>query len=254
MTSTRCSARRRCGSSTRWASRAGATFSSPLIRTSSDYAVIEVNPRVSRSSALASKATGYPIARMAAKIAIGRRLDELANPVTRRTTAAFEPALDYVVVKILRWPFDKFSRADRTIGTQMKATGEVMAIDRSFEGALQKAVRSLETGATDLVWEDPGGPMRAFSSWSRGPTTFDCGQSWRHCGEEVGIDELHELSRIDRWFLYKPGKDRRDRAASRKRGLDPDLLWTAKRAGFSDQTIARLSRHAEPEVRCVREA
>ena len=116
---------------------------------SADYAVIEVNPRVSRSSALASKATGYPIARMAAKIAIGRRLDELMNPVTRRTTAAFEPALDYVVVKIPRWPFDKFSRADRTIGTQMKATGEVMAIDRSFQGALHKAMRSLESGAPD---------------------------------------------------------------------------------------------------------
>ncbi len=113
--------------------------------------MIEVNPRVSRSSALASKATGYPIARMAAKIAIGKRLDELINPVTGKTTAAFEPALDYCVVKIPRWPFDKFAKADRTIGTQMKATGEVMAIDRSFEGALQKAVRSLETNANDLA-------------------------------------------------------------------------------------------------------
>ncbi|HET7056379.1 MAG TPA: carbamoyl-phosphate synthase large subunit, partial [Thermomicrobiales bacterium] len=101
-----------------------------------EYAVIEVNPRVSRSSALASKATGYPIARMAAKIAIGKRLDEMVNKVTGKTTAAFEPALDYCVVKIPRWPFDKFTKADRTIGTQMKATGEVMAIDRSFEGAL----------------------------------------------------------------------------------------------------------------------
>ncbi|MGD9713002.1 MAG: carbamoyl-phosphate synthase large subunit, partial [Thermomicrobiales bacterium] len=119
------------------------------------YSVIEVNPRVSRSSALASKATGYPIARIAAKIAIGRRLDDLRNAVTGKTTAAFEPALDYVVVKIPRWPFDKFGRADRTIGTQMKATGEVMAVDRSFEGALQKAVRSLETDARDLAWEDP---------------------------------------------------------------------------------------------------
>ena len=109
-----------------------------------NYSVIEVNPRVSRSSALASKATGYPIARIAAKIAIGRRLDELTNVVTGKTTAAFEPALDYRVVKIPRWPFDKFSRADRTIGTQMKATGEVMAIDRSFQGALHKAIRSLE--------------------------------------------------------------------------------------------------------------
>ncbi|MDQ3167077.1 MAG: carbamoyl-phosphate synthase large subunit, partial [Chloroflexota bacterium] len=123
---------------------------------SMDYAVIEVNPRVSRSSALASKATGYPIARISAKIAVGRRLADLRNPITGQTTAAFEPALDYVVAKIPRWPFDKFSRADRTIGTQMKATGEAMAIDRSFEAAIQKAVRSLETPAADLAWEQPG--------------------------------------------------------------------------------------------------
>src|SRR5260221_9290506 len=108
------------------------------------YYVIEVNPRVSRSSALASKATGYPIARVAAKIAIGKRLDEIPNAVTRKTTAALEPALDYVVVKIPRWPFDKFPLADRALGTQMKATGEGMAIDRTFEAALQKAMRSLE--------------------------------------------------------------------------------------------------------------
>ncbi|MDZ4278658.1 MAG: carbamoyl-phosphate synthase large subunit, partial [Dehalococcoidia bacterium] len=119
------------------------------------YYVIEVNPRVSRSSALASKATGYPIARVAAKIAVGKRLDEIPNAVTQRTTAAFEPALDYVVVKIPRWPFDKFPVGERTLGTQMKATGEVMAIDRSFEAALQKAVRSLELGSRSLLWEDP---------------------------------------------------------------------------------------------------
>ena len=119
------------------------------------YYVIEVNPRVSRSSALASKATGYPIARVAAKIAVGKRLDEIGNPVTGKTTAAFEPALDYVVVKIPRWPFDKFAFGDRQLGTQMKATGEVMAIDRTFEGALQKAVRSLEVGNRSLLWENP---------------------------------------------------------------------------------------------------
>src|ERR1700746_3303535 len=118
---------------------------------SHEYYVIEVNPRVSRSSALASKATGYPIARVAAKIAVGLRLDEIPNAVTGKTCAAFEPALDYCVVKIPRWPFDKFRRADRTIDTQMKATGEVMAIDRSFEAALQKAVRSLESDQNDLL-------------------------------------------------------------------------------------------------------
>ena len=119
------------------------------------YYVIEVNPRVSRSSALASKATGYPIARVAGKIAVGKRLDEIPNQVTGKTMAAFEPALDYVVVKIPRWPFDKFASGDRVIGTQMKATGEVMAIDRTFEAALQKAVRSLEFGKRTLLWEDP---------------------------------------------------------------------------------------------------
>src|SRR5881397_678872 len=119
------------------------------------YYVIEVNPRVSRSSALASKATGYPIARITDKIAAGRRLDEIQNAVTRKTLACFEPALDYCVVKIPRWPFDKFTRADRTLGTQMKATGEVMAIDRSFEAALQKALRSLELKGQGLLWEAP---------------------------------------------------------------------------------------------------
>src|SRR5205814_10434315 len=114
------------------------------------YYVIEVNPRVSRSSALASKATGYPIARVAAKIAVGLRLDEIQNAVTRKTLACFEPALDYCVVKIPRWPFDKFVFADRNIGTQMKATGEVMAIDRAFEPALLKAIRSLEVGVYGL--------------------------------------------------------------------------------------------------------
>ncbi len=124
------------------------------------YYVIEVNPRVSRSSALASKATGYPIARVAGKIAVGKTLDQIANAVTGKTTAAFEPALDYVVVKIPRWPFDKFAFGDRQLGTQMKATGEVMAIDRCFEGALQKAVRSLEVGSRSLLWESP--------AWTRG--------------------------------------------------------------------------------------
>lgn len=118
-----------------------------------DYDVIEVNPRVSRSSALASKATGYPIAKMAAKIAIGMTLDEIKNPVTGTTYAEFEPALDYVVCKIPRWPFDKFSKADRTLGTQMKATGEVMAIGRTAEEAMQKAVRSLEIDEKDLYSE-----------------------------------------------------------------------------------------------------
>ena len=128
------------------------------------YYVIEVNPRVSRSSALASKATGYPIARVAAKIAVGRRLDEIPNMVTGETMAAFEPALDYCVVKVPRWPFDKFAAGERTISTQMKATGEVMAIDRCFEAALQKATRSLEMGGRSLLWED--------DSWGGDPDSY----------------------------------------------------------------------------------
>ena len=140
------------------------------------YYVIEVNPRVSRSSALASKATGYPIARVAAKIAVGKRLDDIPNAVTEKTSAAFEPALDYCVVKIPRWPFDKFPAGDRSITTQMKATGEVMAIDRSFPAALQKAVRSLEIGGRSLLWEAP--EWRQGSPPGEGlykPTTSGCG-------------------------------------------------------------------------------
>ena len=132
------------------------------------YHVIEVNPRVSRSSALASKATGYPIARVAAKIACGKTLHEIANAVTKKTTAAFEPALDYCVVKIPRWPFDKFALGARQLGTQMKATGEVMAIDRSFEAALNKAVRSLEIGGHSLLWERP-----EWREWRRVPARGD---------------------------------------------------------------------------------
>ena len=120
-----------------------------------DYRVIEVNPRVSRSSALASKATGYPIARVAALVGLGKRLDELPNPATGIGSAAFEPAVDYVVVKLPRWPFDKFPTADRSLGVQMKATGEAMAIDREFGPAMLKAIRSLEPRGRGWTWEDP---------------------------------------------------------------------------------------------------
>jgi carbamoyl-phosphate synthase large subunit len=220
---------------------------------SMSYAVIEVNPRVSRSSALASKATGYPIARMAAKIAIGRRLDELVNPVTQRTTAAFEPALDYLVVKIPRWPFDKFSKAERTIGTQMKATGEVMAIDRSFEGALQKAVRSLEIDANDLVWEDPTWTNDQILELVRRPNDLRLWALTAALRRDATIDHLHELSKIDRWFLAKLGG-----LVTRERDLanepmTPELLWEAKRNGFSDATVARLATVPEPAIRALRE-
>ncbi|HEY7036302.1 MAG TPA: carbamoyl-phosphate synthase large subunit, partial [Thermomicrobiales bacterium] len=162
------------------------------------YSVIEVNPRVSRSSALASKATGYPIARIAAKIAIGKRLDELTNAVTQKTTAAFEPALDYVVAKIPRWPFDKFGRADRTINTQMKATGEVMAIDRSFEGALHKAVRSLEAGPKDLLWEDPSWNDATIQELIRRPNDLRLWAVMAALRRGIEPSAIHDWSKIDR--------------------------------------------------------
>ncbi len=215
---------------------------------SSNYAVIEVNPRVSRSSALASKATGYPIARTAAKIAIGRRLSDLKNPVTANTTAAFEPALDYVVVKIPRWPFDKFSRAERSIGTQMKATGEVMAIDRSFEGALQKAVRSLETTAKDLAWEDPAWNEIDLRSLIEHPNDLRLWAMMAALRRNIDPETIHGLSCIDRWFVSKL----RDLVTIERRlanePLDAAVLWTAKRAGFSDAQIGRLTGRTEESV------
>lgn len=220
---------------------------------SMDYAVIEVNPRVSRSSALASKATGYPIARMAAKIAIGRRLHELVNPVTQKTTAAFEPALDYAVVKIPRWPFDKFSRAERTIGTQMKATGEVMAIDRSFEGALQKAVRSLESGAKDLLWEDPTWSQDTILELVQRPNDLRLWAVAAALRRGVEVDKLHDLSKIDNWFLYKlRGLVELERRLQSEE-ITAELLWQAKRAGYSDETIGRLSGSSAAAVRGQRE-
>jgi carbamoyl-phosphate synthase large subunit len=217
------------------------------------YSVIEVNPRVSRSSALASKATGYPIARIAAKIAIGKRLDELTNAVTQKTTAAFEPALDYVVAKIPRWPFDKFGRADRTINTQMKATGEVMAIDRSFEGALHKAVRSLEAGPKDLLWEDPSWNDATIQELIRRPNDLRLWAVMAALRRGIEPSAIHDWSKIDRWFLDKmAGMVRLEQCLSSD-PLDGELLWTAKRAGFSDETIARLSGTTATAVRARRD-
>ena len=221
---------------------------------SSEYGVIEVNPRVSRSSALASKATGYPIARLSAKIAIGKRLDELTNVVTGKTTAAFEPALDYIVVKIPRWPFDKFPRADRTITTQMKATGEVMAIDRSFEGAFQKAVRSLETTGKDLAWEDPdwADDLDKILELVKRPTDIRLWAIMAALRRDVSVEKLHELSAIDNWFLWKlEGLVARERQL-RDEPLDGPLLWEAKRAGFSDVQIARLNGQSPGAVKAMR--
>ncbi|HYO29832.1 MAG TPA: carbamoyl-phosphate synthase large subunit, partial [Thermomicrobiales bacterium] len=220
---------------------------------STNYSVIEVNPRVSRSSALASKATGYPIARMAAKIAVGRRLDELANPVTRTTTAAFEPALDYVVAKIPRWPFDKFARAERTIGTQMKATGEVMAIDRSFEGAIQKAVRSLETDAKDLRWEGPDWLSADIEELIARPNDIRLWAVMAALRRGISIDRIHELSRIDRWFLSKLANIAALEGEIAAGPVTDEMLWRAKRSGFADATIADLAGTRETDIRVARE-
>ncbi|HEV8468298.1 MAG TPA: carbamoyl-phosphate synthase large subunit [Candidatus Limnocylindria bacterium] len=223
------------------------------------YFVIEVNPRVSRSSALASKATGYPIARVAAKIAIGKRLHKIPNAVTKKTTAAFEPALDYVVVKIPRWPFDKFAAADRSLGTQMKATGEVMAIDRSFEAALQKALRSLEVKGQGLLWEAPSwvevtDPTDFVDRFLSGPPTDD--RLWRLFAalrRGAPVDALHARTQIDRWFLRKIARIVRF-AEDELQGRTPTpaLLRSAKRLGFADADIATLSGILPEDVRRLR--
>jgi carbamoyl-phosphate synthase large subunit len=212
---------------------------------SHEYFVIEVNPRVSRSSALASKATGYPIARVAAKIAAGLRLDEITNMVTRRTCAAFEPALDYCVVKVPRWPFDKFPEADRRLGTQMKSTGEVMAIERSFEAAMTKALRSLEqtppepADLTSSILVDVPNDRRIFALLEalRGGT---------------GVAELARRSGYMPWFVERLRGivDAEERLRWAK--LDAGALRTAKRMAISDSRIAGLAGSTAAEVRARR--
>jgi len=223
------------------------------------YYVIEVNPRVSRSSALASKATGYPIARVAAKIAIGRRLDEIPNAVTGQTTAAFEPALDYVVVKVPRWPFDKFASADRTINTQMKSTGEVMAIDRSFEAALQKAVRSLEIGGRTLLWEergwsdDDGQPTEQLFELISRPNDLRLWAVTAALRRDVRIERVAELSGIDPFFLHKIADIVRLEQELLRDHLTPALMYRAKRMGFTDAQIGTLADLLPEQVRTQRQ-
>ncbi|MCL5256638.1 MAG: carbamoyl-phosphate synthase large subunit [Chloroflexi bacterium] len=222
------------------------------------YYVIEVNPRVSRSSALASKATGYPIARVAAKIAVGRTLDEIPNAVTKKTMAAFEPALDYCVVKIPRWPFDKFEMAERTIGTQMKATGEVMAIDRSFEAAFQKAVRSLELSGKWLSWEDErwnpvdGDWKQALGDYIRRPNDLRLWALMAALRRGADPQEIYEMSGVDPWFTVKLQKlvDMERRLAGES--LSMDLLLEAKQLGFSDRQVAAKTGKSELEVEALR--
>jgi carbamoyl-phosphate synthase large subunit len=234
-----------------------------------DYFVIEVNPRVSRSSALASKATGYPIARVASKIAIGMRLDEIQNAVTKKTLACFEPSLDYCVVKIPRWPFDKFTLADRRITTQMKATGEVMSIDRAFEPALMKAIRSLEVKAYGLsakkvnTYSDV--QLEEGISTPNDERLFVIAEAFRR---GMMVEEVHALSNIDRWFLEKilrlvqmetRLKVHGRAIASLAETLDVDapeaqLLADAKKLGFSDRQIADFVGLSERTIRSLRKA
>jgi len=221
---------------------------------SEKYYVIEVNPRVSRSSALASKATGYPIARVAAKIAVGKTLDQIPNAVTGKTMASFEPALDYIVVKIPRWPFDKFSSGDRIIGTQMKATGEVMAIDRTFEAALQKAVRSLEFGKRSLLWEDPqwerGQELKTYPLMPANDLRLWAIAAALRRGITPG--EIADYTKIDVWFLDKLQNIINMEKTLLSETLTPELLWKAKRLGFSDEQIGTLADRLPEQVRQLR--
>ena len=218
--------------------------------TSFEYAVIEVNPRVSRSSALASKATGYPIAKVATKIAIGYTLDEIVNAVTGSTYACFEPAIDYIVVKFPRWPFDKFVYAKRTLGTQMKATGEVMSIGTSFEQAMMKAVRSIE-----LKLDTFNLPKLQMLSDN------DIVKMLERCDDErsfvvyealkrgVEIETIHDITKIDNWFLSKMKNLVNMERKLSKKELTPELYLEAKKMGFLDKTIKRLSGEEIPEKR-----
>lgn len=214
-----------------------------------EYCVIEVNPRVSRSSALASKATGYPIAKVAAKIALGYTLDEIKNAVTGRTFASFEPALDYVVVKIPRLPFDKFITAKRTLTTQMKATGEVMSICTNFEGALMKAIRSLEQHVDSLI-----------VNYYEGFTDEDIKDELQKVDDRrifliaeairrgITPEYIHSITKIDEWFIDKIERLVRCELRLKNEGLTRELLFEAKRMEFPDKVIAKLTGKTEKEI------
>ncbi|MFH0948777.1 MAG: carbamoyl-phosphate synthase large subunit [Elusimicrobiota bacterium] len=242
--------------------------------------VIEMNPRVSRSSALASKATGFPIAKIAAKLAVGYTLDEIPNDITKKTPAAFEPTIDYVVVKIPRFTFEKFQDADHTLGISMKSVGEVMAIGRTFKEAIQKAIRGLEIGRYGLGADGLG----IVEKW-KVPSRFACGeesQKWKvkkKCIEQVkyklkvpncdrifnikyalqlglSVEEISELSKIDKWFIYQIKEivelEKQLQITNYKLQIDGELLKKAKQYGFSDYQIAYLTKSTEKDIRNLR--
>ena len=221
--------------------------------TTFEYCVIEVNPRVSRSSALASKATGYPIAKVAAKIALGYTLDEIKNAITGKTYASFEPMLDYCVVKIPRLPFDKFITAKRTLTTQMKATGEVMSICTNFEGALMKAIRSLEQHVDSMMSYD-------FTELSKEELlkqleVVDDRRIWviaEAIRKGISYDTIHEITMIDHWFIDKIAILVEMEERLRSEELTTDLLKEAKRIEFPDNVIAELTGKTEEEIRDLR--
>lgn len=220
---------------------------------SENYYVIEVNPRVSRSSALASKATGYPIAKVTSKIAVGYNLDEIENAVTKKTKACFEPTLDYIVLKFPRWPFDKFVTADRTLGTQMKATGEVMAIERSMEASMLKAVRSLEIGLNHLEMPELK-PLSDEEIYDRIKLIDDerCFVIAEAMRRGVGIDAIHAITQIDKWFLAKIQNIVKLEKRLETEELTPELLLKAKKMGFADAVIGGRTGHTAKEIRSMR--
>ena len=218
-----------------------------------EYCVIEVNPRVSRSSALASKATGYPIAKVAAKIALGYTLDEIKNAVTKKTYAAFEPMLDYVVVKMPRLPFDKFISAKRELGTQMKATGEVMSICNNFEGGIMKAIRSLEQHVNSLLDYDYS--KLDTESLKSELQRVDDRRIWviaEAIRKGISFEEIHKITKIDIWFISKIANIVKTENRLSSEILDEELLKEAKRLEFPDSLIARLSNKSEEEIKTLR--
>ena len=221
--------------------------------TSFEYCVIEVNPRVSRSSALASKATGYPIAKLAAKIALGYTLDEIINAVTGKTYASYEPTLDYVVCKIPKWPFDKFVDASRKLGTQMKATGEVMSICTNFEGALMKALRSLEQNIYYLHLPEIAGKDKEFLLHKLenvdDQRLFVVAESLR---QGISEETIHDITKIDLWFIDKIKRLVEMEQTLQTSELTVDLLRAAKRLEFPDSVIALLTNKTEQEVKTMR--
>ena len=228
--------------------RGGCNIQFALNPETNEYKIIEVNPRVSRSSALASKATGYPIAKISSKIALGLTLDEIQNDITKETPASFEPAIDYVVVKIPRWPFDKFKGVNREIGVQMKATGEVMAIGRTYEEAIQKSIRSLDIGLHGFEYVEYDEHALA------NPTDERLFQLYSALKDGMEVPHLAELTKMDEFFIYKIKNIVDFEATVTKEALDDkDYLLKAKKLGFSDYTLAALSGMDESDVKALRE-